>query len=469
MDWCGRKELYASQVNVDQISRELGRLFSHRRWLILAEVAAGSDVLIEQLRKWGGEEFLIVAGALGVGDQPETEVVLMPSPPGSVMEGFRRFAAQVADPPDHVREAVRGFDRDETARLLGPMFAVPNNFLSKHSYGTRPTAWEQLEDKTLADEIWDEAGVPRAESRIVSLQDATAVAVELAGPRGTVWAADNTEGWHGGGEYTRWVPDAESAGETVEDLAGRARRVRVMPFLDGIPCSIHGVVTPDGVAALRPVELLILRRKHKPGFVYAGVATTWDPPEEVRQEMRAAARSVGEVLAGRVDYRGSFSIDGVCTSEGFRPTELNPRFSVGYGVQANTVEGLHGSLSARALIEGDLPIAAADLERTILESADQNRAVRMGVPVSGAYESAKMLLTIDGKVRVSDDGWPLEIGPSPSGSYMFWKVDASQVPRGPSFAPHAAAAIRLATQGWGLDLPALEPAPNVHGTSVDVA
>ena len=442
---------------------ELGRLFSHRRWLILAEVAAGSGVLIEQLRTWGGDEFLIIARALGVGDQPETEVVLMPSPPGSVMEGFRRFAAQVIDPPDHVQAAVEKFDPDGTARLLGPMFAVPTEFLSRHSYGTRPTSWEELEDKTLADEIWDEAGVARVESRVVSLEDATPVATEMAGPLGTVWAGDNTEGWHGGGEYTRWVPDAASAAEAVEDLNGRAMRVRVMPFLDGIPCSIHGVVTPDGVAALRPVELLILRQKDKPGFVYAGVATTWDPPDVVRQEMRAAARSVGEVLARRLDYRGSFSIDGVCTAEGFRPTELNPRFSVGYSVQANTVEGLHGSFFARALIEGDLPIGASDLERAILESADHKRAVRMGVPVRGAHESATMLLTLDGGVRVSGDGWPLEIGPSPSGSFMLWKVDPSQVPRGPSFAPHAAAAIRLATEEWGLDLPDVEPAPDLFG------
>ncbi len=424
-------------------------------------MAAGSGVLVDQLRKWGGEEFLIIARALGVGDQPETEVVLMPSTPGSVMEGFRRFAAQVLDPPAHVREAVGRFDPDGTARLLGPMFAVPTEFLARHSYGTRPTEWEQLEDKTLADEIWDEAGIARAESRVVALEEATIVAAEMAGPLGTVWAADNTEGWHGGGEYTRWVPDAESAAEAVVDLTGRARSVRVMPFLDGIPCSIHGVVTPDGVAALRPVELLILRRRDKRGFVYAGVATTWDPPQEIRQEMRAAARSVAGVLSQRLDYRGSFSIDGVCTSAGFRPTELNPRFSVGYGVQANTVEGLHGSFFARALVEGDLPISATDLERAILESADQHRAVRMGVPVQGSHEPSTMLLTLDGEVSPGDDGWPLEIGPSPSGSFMLWKVDPAQVPRGPSFAPHAAAAIRLATAEWGLDLPDLEPAPNI--------
>ena len=32
-----------------------------------------------------------------------------------------------------------------------------------------------------------------------------------------------------------------------------------MPFLDGVPCSIHGLVLPDGTAAFRPVEISILR------------------------------------------------------------------------------------------------------------------------------------------------------------------------------------------------------------------
>ena len=32
-----------------------------------------------------------------------------------------------------------------------------------------------------------------------------------------------------------------------------------MPFLDGVPCSIHGMVLPDGTAALRPVEIAMLR------------------------------------------------------------------------------------------------------------------------------------------------------------------------------------------------------------------
>ena len=100
-----------------------------------------------------------------------------------------------------------------------------------------------------------------------------------------------------------------------------------MPFLDGIATSVHGIVLPDGVAVLRPVELVTLRRGHE--LVYAGCSTYWDPPTAVREEMRAAARRVGEQLRADVEFRGAFTLDGVATRDGFRPTELNPRFGAG--------------------------------------------------------------------------------------------------------------------------------------------
>ena len=82
-------------------------------------------------------------------------------------------------------------------------------------------------------------------------------------------------------------------------------RVRIMPFLEGIATSIHGIVLPDGVVALRPVEMVTLRRGHE--LRYSGCATFWDPPDEVREEMRDVARRVGERLRTEVDFRGAFT------------------------------------------------------------------------------------------------------------------------------------------------------------------
>lgn len=50
--------------------------------------------------------------------------------------------------------------------------------------------------------------------------------------------------------------------------------------------------------------------------------------------MRDVARSVGALIRSEVGYLGAFGIDGVCTAEGFFPTELNPRLTGGLGMQA---------------------------------------------------------------------------------------------------------------------------------------
>ena len=99
-------------------------------------------------------------------------------------------------------------------------------------------------------------------------------------------------------------------------------RVRVMPFLEGIATSIHGIVLPDGVVALRPVEMVTLRRGHE--LRYSGCATFWDPPDEIREEMRDVARRVGERLRAEVDFRGAFTVDGVATADGLPADRAEP-------------------------------------------------------------------------------------------------------------------------------------------------
>ncbi len=130
---------------------------------------------------------------------------------------------------------------------------------------------------------------------------------------GVVWAGDARDGFNGGGEFTRWVVTEEDRADALDFFAPRCDRVRVMPFLDGVPCSIHGTVLPDGTAAYRPVELAILRGAGR-RFVYGGRGTTWDPRPADRDHMRDLVRRTGEHLRARVGYRGSFGIDGVMTS-----------------------------------------------------------------------------------------------------------------------------------------------------------
>jgi hypothetical protein len=268
------------------------------------------------------------------------------------------------------------------------------------------------------------------------------------------------------------VRGEEDAAEAARFLADRCDRARVMPFLEGIPCSIHGMVFPDGVAAFRPVEMVTLRQPGSSRLRYAGAATFWDPPTADREVMRDLARRVGDGLRERVGYRGAFTVDGVLTADGFLPTELNPRLGAGLSVMTRDLPELPVPLLDRALIEGEaLAYRAGDLERQVLEIADLSRAggawtvTRRGPEAAGANEEVAVVFE-DGACRVAGDGRPpdgtLTFGPSGVGGFVRLSLDPERVAAGPPVAPLAVAAFALADERFGAGIGPLEPARPVR-------
>ncbi|MEN8041357.1 MAG: hypothetical protein ABFR95_07630, partial [Actinomycetota bacterium] len=332
-------------------------------------------------------------------------------------------------------------------------------------YGSTRPEWRALEDKMLADELWDAAGVVRAPSEIVRVAEALTVTERLASELGSVWVADNTEGWHGGGEYLRWIQTDEDAHQAIEWFDRHAERVRIMPFLDGIPTSIHGFITRDGIAVFNPVEMTILRHVDRPSLFYANGGNFWNPPEHVRLEMRAAARSVGEVLSLRHGYLGGFGVDGICTTEGFRPTELNPRLSMGHAVHS-VAAGIPIGGMERSMIAGDLDVDAADLEATILAASATHRRGGAMLPLDGSYPDAKTGFIVEADQAIAVDSeeqndGTMTLGEAAFGSTIFAQFDSDRTPIGPSIAPRVLAILDLARKLWGVEAPDLEAAPDL--------
>ena len=179
-----------------------------------------------------------------------------------MLEDFRKLRRTAEDLPADLRRDLDAWDPAGTARFI---FASPwadsVDAAGRKAYAGRPPAWAALEDKVLVDGFWDAVGVRRAPSRIVATEyDALrSAATELDRGRGTVWAADARDGTHGGGMGLRWVRHGDDGRESFVSLRRMADRIRVMPFLEGIPASIHGIVFPDSVAVFRPVEMVVLR------------------------------------------------------------------------------------------------------------------------------------------------------------------------------------------------------------------
>jgi hypothetical protein len=447
-------------------------LVAGRRVILAGGVVAASTPVAELVHRLGAEAILIVGTeGVGSGPLPAPEVaswVAAELPPVSSIVAMIHAGNQLlADPTPELRQAIETFDPAGTALTIGTFLNESPDLLGRPFLAHRRRAWVALDDKTSVDALWDEVGVVRAPSAVVALTgDAARTATaELDTGAGTVWAADSSEGWHGGAEGLRWVRGGHDIDDALRSFAGRARRVRIMPFLDGVPCSIHGIVYPDHVIALRPVEQITLRRVGRPTFFYAGCATFFDPPEPVRESMRAMARRVGEHLRDRVDFRGAFTIDGVIGADGFRPTELNPRSGAGLMVIQRGQPELPLPLLLEALVAGhELPYDPRQLECTLLDGADAHRGggTWRGVPAAVPETSARPVTggpdgwrwTTDGETATGE----VSAGPSSIGGFVRLSAVAGGTAIGPSFAPAAAAFWAFADHELGTGAGPLEPA-----------
>lgn len=304
---------------------------------------------------------------------------------------------------------------------------------------------------------------------------------------GTVWAADNKHGFHGGAKGLRWVRDPRGAegAEAAGFLAGCADRARVMPFVEGVPCSIHGWVfdapfaddrgAPTHTAAFRPCEMVVMRSPAEGRFVYAQAATFWDPPAADRAAMRALARRVGDHLRAAVGYRGVFTVDGVMGAEGFVPTELNPRFGAALMVLGRALPDLPLYLLHLATAAGErLDVDPAALERLVVASADAERQggcarvleARVDADRAGRlYETAAGYEVLD-EGADAPPGWTaagsVHLGPHASGAFLAVRFDPARVPAGPPVAPRAVAALRAIERCWGLPMGEMEAAVDVR-------
>jgi ATP-grasp domain-containing protein len=299
-----------------------------------------------------------------------------------------------------------------------------------------------LEDKVAVDAFWDRAGVARAPAAIVlpNLADVAEAASGLDRGRGVVVAADAREGIHGGAEGLRWAQDDTELAEATDFLRAISDRVRVMPFVEGIPFSIHGIVFPDHVVTVRPVEMVTLRQS--PRLRYCGAATFWDPAQHRRTEMREVARRVEETLRETIGYRGAFTIDGVMTEQGFLPTELNPRFGAGLGVIGRATPELPLGLLQLAIVEGlELDYRPADLSEMLVNGADEHRSGGAWTTVSRVFSEMEevRLVRIDGGFARAAEGEEadatLSIGPSNLGGFVRFAAVPERTPTGISIAP----------------------------------
>jgi hypothetical protein len=394
------------------VSARLGALYAGRPVILGPGILAGFTAVVARMRDLGCRVLVLSTGT-GAGPVPDpgdcTVVEVALPPTASMTEEVRLLDRVTRHLPRHVVAAVEAFDPDRAALWHTTPFVTSDEpVLGRTVTGGRPAAWLALEDKLLADDLWDAAGVARAAYRACPIDAATLddASAELDTGQGVVWSGDARDGLNGGGNFVRWVCDAGDRAAAYAFFAPRCDRVRVMPFLDGVPCSVHGFVVADGTAAFRPVELATLRQPGTRSFVYGGLSTWWDPPVADREEMRSAARRVGDHLATAHGYRGAFGIDGVLTADGFHPTELNTRASAGVTTLAQVDPGFFTLLQDHLVAGLDPGLSVADLESLVplLDARRSGRPSAVGQGVSLGGTSSYDVLRRDGRLERAPEG-----------------------------------------------------------------
>ena len=464
-------DLLDEAVRTD-VTRRLGAAWAGRPVIICPVVLAGFAKVVEWFHDLGCP-VLVVATSRGVGPLPPDgsyEIFWLEQPAtASLTEEVRLHDRMVHRPQGELRAAIDAFDPERRGLWYTTPFVTTDEPVDGRPVtGGRPASFVALEDKLVADAVWDAAGVERAPYRIVDLADDAsldAATAELGGELGAVWSGDARDGFNGGGNYVRWLRDDRDRTVAAAFFRPRCDRVRVMPFLEGVPCSIHGYVLPDGTAALRPVEIVTLRNPATRTMTYSGLGTTWDPPPADREAMRAAARSVGSHLQSEHGYRGAFGIDGVLTVDGFRPTELNTRMSAGASVVSEVDRRFFTFLQAALVAGADTGLTAADVE-ALVPAMDAARVGKVFAFGEGATQvpQESYSVTWDGRSFARTDeetGNLFQIGSAVSGLFARVEPCAAVVP-GRRLAPINAALLRLLDAGYGTSFGPMEPASDVR-------
>ncbi|MBW4719687.1 hypothetical protein [Saccharothrix obliqua] len=449
------------------LQERLGTLFGDR----LVVLAGGSRLSARaaELHQLGARHTLVLStdDHAPLHDSEVARWVPLGMAGGFVAVEQNRLTRLLTKPDRRVREVLAEFDPAGEALVIGTHYAHTPEFEGRPVLNARRPGWVELENKTTIDALWDELSAPRAPAVVLDLDfdGLWAATRQLDRGAGVVWSGDGPA-INGGANFVRRVRDREEALEAFRVLRRKCDFVRVMPFLEGIPVSVHGIVFPDGTAVLRPVEMVVPRRAGQARFLYAGCASYYDPPARIREEMRNLARRVGERLRETVDYRGTFTLDGIATADGFLPTEINTRYGGAMVCFEDALPQLPLALAQVALVAGhDLGVSSIEFEDLLVGAADAYRCGSVGANVRAVQPTD----TVERPVVFTD--WAcrfahpeeaphgvLRLRPSPLGARLELDLVAAELPPGRPVVALTVAAFALADQEWRTALGPLEPA-----------
>ena len=367
-----RRYAHLMDPRVESMRAVLHEAFRDRRVVLAGGPVAGSTGRVAALRALGAERCLVLGVGRGTGPLPserDADVVEWDLPAvADVAAAIRAEEVLFRDPPPPFVDALARFDpRGRRARARhrrsrrctssrgGPRTAGAGRSGSRSK--TRPLPMPCSRRRR-----W-----PTPPFEIVPAERRALVAAAAAARLRRGHGLGRRRGSRDStarrpmctGSSTPTTPRSRS-----RSSRSRCARVRVAAFVEGIPCSVHGFVTDDGIAVFRPVELMVLRGAHAPRFRFAGAGTIWDPPATDRAEIRDAAGRVGARLREQVGFRGRLHRRRhPLRATAGSPTSAIPRFGAGLQYTRAALPELGLDLLHHAVIAGDGPDVTAAAAR----------------------------------------------------------------------------------------------------------
>jgi hypothetical protein len=318
-------------------------------------------------------------------------------------------------------QMVDGFDPARRAVLLVTDPLDPREVGERHLFGAKHPSWSLVEHKSVVDTLWDVMGVDRAESVTLDRPGA------LLRP-GALAVTGIVASWQPLGE----APTAGGSGirTALTEIDDGPFRVRVMPHLTGRPCRLHGLTSADRTVVFPPLELLVPQRREGGSFLCAGSAPL-SAPEQA--PLTALTRRLGDQLRAFLAYRGGFSVDGILTPDGFRPTDLNTRVTSALESLPATVRvAVHAcALAARA---GLIDLPGPALGRYVAHAFRQTGELLIRAPFPDNDRLVREPVRWSGAVLVSaghaEPHGVLDIGPGARGAVLNARLRHADLPDG---------------------------------------
>ncbi len=348
---------------------------------------------------------------------------------------------------------IDAFDPDCQAIVIGAFWFELPSVADRRVFGQRHPSWIRYEDKCAVSFIWDKAKIVQAKSEIIP-----AFCLREGLPKGWeypfVLSGDSLNGITGGGSHVRAIHSAEQLEVHRPFFESDCAQLRMMDYIDGISCSIHGMVIDNVVLSSIPIEMVVVPRADGK-FMYMGASTHWEPNSSEKAHLEDVVRKVGHALREEADFRGTFTVDGVLMNGQFYPTEINTR--AGAGIFALYSQD-HTSYYLLDLMLKDgqfVDLDTSALQDWMRVTAHSNRSARAWgeAEIDGECpnETHSLIFEAGQWLRIDDEregAATLSISEGRTGAFMMLAVASETLKRGELFMPYVQVAMQYCDAQW---------------------